>query len=120
MSPGNAAARRGNSAVGEAGVAQILDRIQNLADVGQSNGGVVAIGDDEIAILLRLACLIVGVDLIVQRVVLDRALGAVGVRGGQSRADIFEADAVVKQRGGVELDAHGGQGAAVDVDIADA
>jgi hypothetical protein len=82
--------------------------------------GVVAVGDDEVAILVGLGRLVVGVDLVVEVVVLDRALGAVGVGGGERGADVLEADAVFEQRAGIELHPHRRQGAADDVDLADA
>ena len=107
-------------AVGEAGVAQVLDGIDDLADIGQFDRGVVAIGDNEAAILLGLARLIVGVDLPVERVVFDGALRAVGVGRGERRAHVLEAHAIFEERLGIELDAHGRQRAPADVDLADA
>ena len=83
-------------AVDEAGVAQVLDRVGDFGDVGEPDRGAVAIGDDEIAILRGLGRLIVGVDLVVRIVVLDRALRAVGVGGGERGANVFEADAIVE------------------------
>ena len=107
-------------AVDQAGVAQVLDRIEDLGDVGEPDRRAVAVGDHEIAILVGVRRLIVGVDLIVVVVVLDRALRAVGVGRGERRADVLEPDAVVKDRAGIDLDAHRRQGGARDVDLADA
>ena len=107
-------------AVGEAGVAQIFDRIDDLADVGQLDRRIVAVGDDEVAVLGGVARLVVGVDLVVTVAVLDGALRAVGVGGGERGAHVFEPDAVFEQGARVELDAHRRQGAAADVDFADA
>ena len=64
--------------------------------------------------------LIVGVDLIVGGVVLDRALGAVGVGGGERGADVLEPDAIVEDRARIDLDPHRRQRRAGDVDLADA
>src|SRR5271166_2049462 len=80
----------------------------------------VAIGDDEIPVLRRFRRLVVGVDLVVRVVVLDRALGTVGVGRGKRRADVFEADAIMKNRRRVDFDTHRGQRGARDVDFADA
>ena len=64
--------------------------------------------------------LIVGVDLIVEIVVLDRALRAIGVGRGKRGPNVLKADAVVKYRAGIDLDPHRRQRAADDVDLADA
>ena len=56
----------GRLAVGDARVAQVLDRIDDLGHVGELDRRMVAIGDDEIAILRGFGGLIVGVDLIVE------------------------------------------------------
>ena len=106
-------------AVDETGVAQVLDRVDDLGDVGQLDRRAVAIGDHQIAVLRRLRRLVVGVDLIVGVVVLDRALRAVGVGGGERGADVLEADAVVEDRRRIDLDPHGRQRRARDVDLAD-
>ena len=92
----------------------------DLGDIGEFDRRAVAIGDDEIAILRRFRRLIVGVDLVMGVVVLDRALGAVGVGRGERGADILEADAVMKDRRRVDFDPHRRQRGARDVDFADA
>ena len=107
-------------AIDQAGVSQVLDRIEDLGDVGEPDRRAVAVGDHQIAILGRVRRLIVGVDLIVVVVVFDRALRAVGVGGGERRADVLEADAIVEDRAGVDLDPHRRQGGAGNVDLADA
>jgi hypothetical protein len=75
--------------VNKTSVAQILDRVVDLGDVGQTDRGAVAISDNKVAILRRLRRLVVGVDLIVGVVVLDRPLGTVGVGRGERRADVL-------------------------------
>ena len=107
-------------AVDEAGVAQVLDEIDDLGDVGEPDRRAIAVGDHQIAILRRVGRLIVGVDLIVVVVVLDRAFRAVGVGGGERGADVLKPDAVVEDRAGVDLDPHRRQRRAGDVDLADA
>ena len=53
-------------------------------------------------------------------VVLDRALGTVGVGGSKRRADVFEADAIVEDRARIDLDPDRRQRGAGNVDLANA
>ncbi|MET3788811.1 hypothetical protein ABIC24_006438 [Methylobacterium radiotolerans] len=64
--------------------------------------------------------LVVGVELVAAVARVDLALGRVGVGRGERGADALEADAVVEQGRGIELDPHGRQGRAADIDVADA
>ena len=74
-------------AVGRAGVAQVLHRVDDFADVGQPHRRAVAVGDDDRHVLGGLCRLVVGVDLPAPVAVLDRALGPVGVGcGDRARA----------------------------------
>ena len=91
----------------------------DLRDVGEPDRRAVAVGDHEIAVLRRLGRLVVGVDLVMRVVVLDRALRAVGVGGGERGADVLEADPVVEYRARIDLDPHRRQGRARHVDLAD-
>jgi hypothetical protein len=61
-----------------------------------------------------------GVDLEPAAVALDRTLGPVGVGGLDRGAHVLETDAVVVQLERIDLDPHGRQGAAADLDLADA
>jgi hypothetical protein len=106
-------------AVREPEIAQILHRVEHLGHVGKAYRSAVAVGDDEAAILLRLARLIVVVDLEALRADVDRALGRIGIGRGQRGAHVLEADAVFEERAGIELDAHGRQRAAPDLDLSD-
>ena len=45
------------------------------------------------------------------------SLGSVGVGRGEDRADLLQADAVLVQRGWIQLDAHAGKGAAADAHL---
>ena len=92
----------------------------DFGDVREPDRRAVAVGDHQIAILRCVGRLVVGVDLIVVVVVLDRALWAVGVGRSQRGADVLEPDAVVEDRAGVDLDPHRRQRGAGDVDLADA
>src|SRR6185437_16290999 len=82
--------------------------------------GTVAIGDDEGTVLIRLARLVVGIDLKMTGTIFDRPLGTVRVRRGERGTHVLGADAVFEESVRVELDAHRRQRAAADGDLADA
>ena len=107
-------------AVDEPLVAQILDGIGDVGDVGEVDRRAVAVCDDERTVIGGVVRLIVGVDLQMLAIALDGALRAVGVGGGERRAHVFKADAIFRKGVRVELDAHGGQRRAADGDLADA
>ena len=94
--------------------------VENRRDVPQTHRRAVAVGDDQIAVGRRVAGVVVGIDLVVQPVGLDRALGRIRVAVGDGGAHVLQADAVLRERQRIDLDPHGRQGAAVDVDPADA
>ncbi len=106
--------------VDKTGVTQIFDGIEDFGDVAEPDRRTVAVGDHQIAILRRMGRLVVGVDLIVVVVVLDRALWTIGVGGGERGADVLKPNAVVEDRAGVDFDAHRRQRRAGDIDLADA
>ena len=101
-------------------IAQVLHPVQHLADIGQAHRRAVAIGDHQRLVVRRLGGLVVGIDLVALAFDVDAALRAVGIGAGERGADVFQADAVFEQRLRRELDAHGGQRAAADADLADA
>jgi hypothetical protein len=107
-------------AVGEPLVADVLDAVDDVADVAEPHGIGVAIGDHQVFVVGGLAGLVVGIDLDMRGVAFDRALGAVGVGRRQRRAHVLEPDAVFEELQRVELDAHGRQRRAADDDLADA
>ena len=92
--------------------------VENRRDVAEAHRRAVAVGDDQIAVRSRVARVVVGVDLVVQLVGFDRALGRIGIRVGDGGADVLQADAVLRQRKRIDLDPHRRQRAAVDVDAA--
>ena len=67
-----------------------------------------------------MARLIVGVELKMAVAVFDRPLRTVGIRRGERRPDVLEADAVAEQGGGIQLHADRGQCGSADRDLADA
>ena len=81
-------------AVRQALVAQILDRVLHVGDVGQPHRGAVTVGHHQRDVVGGVAGLVVGVQLVVLVAVLDRPLRAVGVGRRQRGADVLEADAV--------------------------
>ena len=62
-------------------IAQAFNRIVDFGDIAQEHGPVVAPGNDEVPVLRRLQNLVVGIELIASAVIVDRALGTVGVGG---------------------------------------
>ena len=70
----------------------------DLGDVGEAHRRAVAVGDDQVAVVVGVARLVVDVDLEVQLALLDRALGAVRVGGGERGAHVLEPDAVLEER----------------------
>src|SRR5207302_3088302 len=110
----------GRVAVGESVVAQVLHRVAQLGDVAEAHGRAVVVADDERKVILRVHRLVVGEDLPALRAALERALGAVGVGGGDRGAHALGVDAVTVHRGQIQLHAHRGQRAAAHRDIPDA
>ena len=108
----------GRHAVVQAGVADVLVRILDVGDVMQQHRGAVAVGDDQIAIVRRLARLVVGDHLVALIALIDVALGAVGIGRGDRGAHVLEPDAVAAELVGLELDPHRGQCAAAERDLA--
>ena len=100
-------------------IAHILDRVADLSDVAKQHGTTVAIGDDEIGVVGRVLRLVVGVELKAALAFVDRAFGAIGVRGRKRGANLLHGDPVIEQSAGIEIDAHGRKRAAADIDIAD-
>ena len=101
-------------------VADVLVGILDVGDVVQQYRGAVAVGDDQIAVVRRLAGLIVGDHLVALIALIDIALGAVGIGRRNRGAHILQSDAVAAQLVGFELDAHRRQCAAAELDLAHA
>ena len=106
--------------VDKTGVTEVLDGIKHFRDVAEPDRRAIAVGDHQIAILRRMGRLVVGVDLIMVVVVLDRALWTIRVGRGERGADVLKPNAVVEDRTGVDLDPHRRQRRAGDIDLADA
>ena len=84
--------------------AAVLGRDLDGRDVGKQDRRVVAVGDDRLRVIVRIADLIVGVDRRGLRRPVEISLGRVDVEVGDRRAQV------------VEIDADGGKGERIDVD----
>ncbi len=107
-------------AVGEAQIAQILHRIEHVADIGQAHRRAVAIGNHQRFVVLGLDRLIVGIELVALAADVDASLRTVGIGAAERGANIFQPDPEFIERRRLEFDAHGGQRSAADADFADA
>ena len=107
-------------AVGEAGVAQILDPVGHLADIGKMHRRAVAVGDDQRLVVGGLVGLVVGVDLVALVADVDAAFRAVGVGAGKRGAHVLQTDAVFVDRLRNQIDPDRRQRTAADDDFADA
>ncbi len=108
------------AAVGKALIADVLDRVQDIGDVAETDRGAIAVGNNERRIIGGPGCLIVGIDLQVPFAVFDRAFRTIGIGGSKRRAHVLKPDAIFGQGVRVELDAHRGQGTAENINLTDA
>src|SRR6266568_1513570 len=86
----------------------------------EARSSAVPVSDDERDVLTRFLRLVVGHDLPVAIALLDRALGAVGVGGGEHRAYFVQPDRVLVERRRIQLHAHRGERGAAHRHLADA
>ena len=91
-----------------------------LCHVGQHHRRAVAVGDDNLSIVVAGDQLVVGVDLVILARPVEVAFGGVHAGLGQRRAQVFHVDAVGGQRRRVGLNADRGLLAAADGHQADA
>jgi hypothetical protein len=96
----------GRAAVRRSRVAHVLHRVDDLGDIRKAHGRAVAVRDDQWNVLCGLLRLVVRVDLPAQVALLDRALGTIRVRRVERGAHLVESDAVLVERGRIQLDAH--------------
>ena len=92
----------------------------NARDVLDADRRVVAIGDDDVFVGLRLIDLVVGGDRVRLLLAVERALGPGDVGAGNGGAEIGHAEAVARKTRDVGFDAHSGLDAALDRDVTDA
>jgi len=110
----------GGFAEGEAEIAKVFDRIGDVGDVSQANGGADVAGDDERVIFVGFEELIRVGDGDGAMVVRERTFCEIGVGAAERGADLFEADAIAVDLIGIDADADGGARAAPREDLADA
>ena len=103
-----------------AGDQLILSRADGAADIADADRRSVAIGDDEVGVLVGLEQLIVGIEREGLARAVERALGKIDVRLAEHRADILEVDAASGQRLRIDLYADGRLLRTSDADEADA
>ena len=101
--------QHGRLAVGVAGVAQVFDGIHHVAHVGDAYGGAVVVGDEQRLVIDGVENLVVGAHLPHLMAVGEMPLGSVGVGAWRWPADLLQADAVLVQSGGIQLDADAGK-----------
>jgi hypothetical protein len=106
--------------VGPRAEPDVLGAVDGVRDIRQPDGRTIAIRDDQGQVFGGGEQLIVGVDRVRARRAVEAALGAVGIRRGDRRADRVEAQSVIGQRLRVRLDAHGGPLSTTQRDQADA
>ncbi len=104
----------------KSGVANILDRVDSAADVGDTHRGSVMVSDNQRLIVGGLEQLVVGAHLPHPPPIGKMAFRSVGVRAGQNSADILETDSIFGKSRGIQFDADPGQRAAAYMHLADA
>ena len=98
----------------------VLGALHERRYILHPNGRTVPVGDDDVAIILGIADLVVGVDRVGTSRTIERAFGAVLVGGADGRAQIVEIESIGGQRTGIDHDPHGGPLSAADADDAHA
>ena len=98
----------------------VLDAVDNVSDGVEANWRAVAVSNDERAVAVAGDELIVCSDGVGLMQAVETTLGLIDIGLAQGGAEIFEAQAVRGQSGGIGLDAHGGALAATDADESDA
>ena len=103
-----------------AGNQLVLSRTDGAADIAYADRRAVAIGDDQIGVLLGLEQLIVGIERVGLARAVERAFREIDIRLAEHRAHILEVDAASRQRLRIDLYADGRLLLPADADEADA
>ena len=101
-------------------VARILDRIENIGDIREPDGGAAAIRDDEPPVLRSFEHLVVRGDAPRPVRIAEVAGRHVRICLAESEAHVLEADPVLVERTGIDFDPDARQRSAADIDLADA
>ena len=102
------------------GLIVVLDSVDNLRDIGQHDGSAVAIGNHDVAVVVAAYQLIIRIDLVVLPRPVEVAFRGIDARLGDRGAEIFQIDAVGRERSRVCLDTHRRLLSAADADQAHA
>ena len=97
-------------AVGHAVVAHVLYRVTDLGHVLQAHGAAIAVAQHQGGVVFGAAGLVVGADLPTALGIFDLAFGPVGIGRGHGRAHIFQCQALARQFGRIDFNAHRWQG----------
>ena len=98
----------------------ILSRADGSADIADADRRSVAIGNDEVGVLVGLEQLIVGIEREGLARAVERALGKVDIRLSEHRSHVFQVNAASCQCLGIDLDADGRLLGTSDADEPDA
>src|SRR5262249_47035761 len=98
----------GRRLVNPGGEANVLDVINDIADVAEADGHSVLVCDDEIGVFGRGQKLIVGADGIGEARAVEISFGRIHVIGDETVANVFETDAKGGKSGRVDLNTNGG------------
>ena len=89
---------------GQGQVPDVLHGVQHIGDIGEMYRSAIAVRNDERNVILSPRRLIVGIDLEVPFIVLNRAFRTIGIGRRKRRADVFEPDAIFGQGVWVEFE----------------
>ncbi len=84
----------GRLAICKTSIAEVLDRIHHVTDIGEVNRRTVSIGEDQGFVVVGLVDLVVGVDLVAPTFDIDSPFWAVRVRVGKRRPHVLKTNAV--------------------------
>ncbi len=84
----------GRGLVHPRGLLAVFDAVDDVGDVVEHDGRAVAIGDDDVLVVVAGYKLIVGVDLVILARAVEVALGGVDAGGGERGAHVLQVDAV--------------------------
>ena len=98
----------------------VLGAVDHVGNVGEANRGTILRSDDDVLIFVAAEKLIVGVDGVRLPLPIQNAFCLIDIGLPQNCAQIFQAEAIGSQRGGVCLNAYGGLLSSADRNEADA
>ena len=106
--------------VHEADIPNVFDRIDDVGDVGEFHGGAFAVGNHQRRVLARLQQLVGGGEGPGAVAVREFSFRPVGVRRGEHRPDVFQAQPAIVQQRGIDFHPHGRERAAAHENLSDA